>query len=745
MIALERPSGPKQLTSRVATETLQEAAAFFAADTRGSRQRTFAFDAAGLLEHSEVVAALHKLTNGHCAFCGIGEGVPAELGPHRLRPAQDAVDAAGGTSRRHYWWLAFEWSNLYLACGNCRLAQGAKFPTRDERVRAGTTDQLAQRERPYLLDPCEDDPEALFVYLDSGEMVAQESRGIATIEIFDLNRPRLVDERRQQVEWARAQIAGAAKLLAAGRFAAFADEFLDLYSRSAPFAALRRQLFNQWVQFRPRKVQAALDQAEEPAPSVTEAASGLRRVTHQLKRDAERAFRRAVAGAPPPADLGMLRVEERIGAALDLKTGTQPEARTGYLSTPEIRSVQISNFQAIESLRLNLAEGAGEGAWLMLLGENGAGKTAVLKAIALTLADRETLDKLEIRPQALLRQGSKAGSVRVELTGSDHWCEMHMTRSELRFEGSAPGVMLAGYGATRLLTDESSQEDQPLETPIGSLFDPRRRLVQPRALLTKLSTDDFDAVATALRGLLQLGEEQEIRRDRRTGLKIVDPDGSRFTLDELSDGYRTMAALCLDMMAVFLRRWGSIAAAEGTVLIDELGAHLHPRWQMQVTRSLREAFRRVQFVATTHDPLCLRGLHDGEVVVLRRSPDDGVVASQDGLPTIEGLEVDQLLTSEHFGLDSTLDPRVADVYDRYYELLSRPRDDEEAAGELPELKDRLAALRQLGTTRRERLALEAVDEFLALDRKSERKRDLASVNEEIKARLRAIWGERTQL
>jgi hypothetical protein len=50
----------------------------------------------------------------------------------------------------------------------------------------------------------------------------------------------------------------------------------------------------------------------------------------------------------------------------------------------------------------------------------------------------------------------------------------------------------------------------------------------------------------------------------------------------------------------------------GVVLIDEIDAHLHPRWQMQVVTTLRTLFPRMTFVATTHNPLALVGARDGE-------------------------------------------------------------------------------------------------------------------------------------
>lgn len=192
-------------------------------------------------------------------------------------------------------------------------------------------------------------------------------------------------------------------------------------------------------------------------------------------------------------------------------------------------------------------------------------------------------------------------------------------------------------------------------------------------------------------------------------------------------------------MQLFIQHWGTIEAAEGIVLVDELGAHLHPTWQMRVTESLRETFRRVQFVATTHDPLCLRGLRDGEVVVLRRRGEE-IYAVHDELPPVEGLAVDQLLTSEHFGLNSTLDPAVESLFTRYYDLLSRRHPSHDEERELDELRVRLEGLRLLGRTRRERLTLEATDYFLAEEQQRTDPEYLSALKNATKREIAEIWG-----
>jgi hypothetical protein len=133
---------------------------------------------------------------------------------------------------------------------------------------------------------------------------------------------------------------------------------------------------------------------------------------------------------------------------------------------------------------------------------------------------------------------------------------------------------------------------------------------------------------------------------------------------------------------------------------------------MRVVQSLRRAFPRVQFIASTHDPLCLRGLKDAEVTVLRRSERGRVYAVSD-LPPIAGMSAEQLLTSEYFGLFSTVDPETESRFTEYYTLLGMPRLDAREAARLAELRKEVLPQQLLGDTLRERVLLRIIDGYLA--------------------------------
>jgi len=176
-----------------------------------------------------------------------------------------------------------------------------------------------------------------------------------------------------------------------------------------------------------------------------------------------------------------------------------------------------------------------------------------------------------------------------------------------------------------------------------------------------------------------------------------------------------------------------------------LGAHLHPEWKMRLTKVLRQAFPRFQFIVTTHDPLCLRGLRNGEVVVVAKTP-RGRVFTRTELPPIEGMRVDQILQSEYFGLRSAMDPDIESQFDRMYRLKAKPPSSLTAKqrNELMRLEGKLVSVEVLGSTRAERLMLSEINRFLAVEReqpdKTSRDRAWAVAQQQIAGRLEKDLG-----
>jgi hypothetical protein len=107
------------------------------------------------------------------------------------------------------------------------------------------------------------------------------------------------------------------------------------------------------------------------------------------------------------------------------------------------------------------------------------------------------------------------------------------------------------------------------------------------------------------------------------------------------------------------------------VLIDEIDAHMHPRWQQTIVPKLSRSFPRIQFIATTHAPLIVAGLPVSQVIRFDRNPEGKVVRLRVEEDMTKG-RTDQLLTSNLFGLDTTLDQTTQGVISEMQRLMVKP-------------------------------------------------------------------------
>jgi hypothetical protein len=106
---------------------------------------------------------------------------------------------------------------------------------------------------------------------------------------------------------------------------------------------------------------------------------------------------------------------------------------------------------------------------------------------------------------------------------------------------------------------------------------------------------------------------------------------------------------------------------------------------------------------------------------------------------VEGLGADQLLTSEHFGLYSTLDEKMQKVYERYYQLISQRVLTSAERDELQQLRLVMAEQRQFGATRREKMMYDVIDNFLAREETAATRDESEDLERSAYAHLTRIW------
>lgn len=95
------------------------------------------------------------------------------------------------------------------------------------------------------------------------------------------------------------------------------------------------------------------------------------------------------------------------------------------------------------------------------------------------------------------------------------------------------------------------------------------------------------------------------RVDDKYEVWFTSPTG-RVPLAAFSDGFRSVFVIVAEMLfrlSLACPNGEDILRQEAVCMIDEIDAHLHPRWQETVIPGLRELFPNVQLIATTHSQM----------------------------------------------------------------------------------------------------------------------------------------------
>jgi hypothetical protein len=369
-----------------------------------------------------------------------------------------------------------------------------------------------------------------------------------------------------------------------------------------------------------------------------------------------------------------------------------------------IQSLKIESFRTFESaeIRFNLPDqGPSSGSSLpnvsLLLGDNGAGKTSVLRAAALAaLGPILTSGSAGYVPYSLVRragrQQSKSARVTAELVlhkqdghiGKERietviertrgWVDRFQSKevpawTEVLWEEKSPAFLMVGYGASRRVdpnagfSEELRSKSRALRySRVAGLFEEAVTMIPLSSWLPRFQSQNpgrHSQVITLFNRLLE--PHAELLPEPVEDEYLFRVGGSDLPFQALSDGYRAYVGWIADLLyhvCMGAPSGQKLTENRGVVLIDEVDLHLHPGWQQQVIPTLARALPNLQFVLTSHSPLVVGTLRGANVFVLETEISDGFRRTllRPSDEEVYGLSADQILTSGHFGLGSARDP-----------------------------------------------------------------------------------------
>ncbi len=434
----------------------------------------------------------------------------------------------------------------------------------------------------------------------------------------------------------------------------------------------------------------------------------------------------------------MTKASQEISRTEQRKSSNYPPA---YFSSLELENVLC--FKTPQKLELSDARGF-PAQWTVILGDNGVGKTTLLRSLAgmeprsRTVEDHRGSEIIQALPwlysaeenywkkisysrssptkikasflyDSLLSNLQSSSSIRFKQT------EFHVRRkASVLSRGALPcldkvlGLKCYGYGANRKMS-ETSLTEAISSNSCASLFsddevliNAEEWLLQADYAVARSAPDNkprleqrFNLIQNILKQLLPYVSDIRIspadNNNPRPAAEFLTPYGW-VPLKSLSLGYKTVIAWTVDLAARLIERYPQSEdplAEPAVVLVDEIDLHLHPKWQRTIMSFLTERFPNTQFIVTAHSPLVVQAAKGANIVLLRREGDHVVIDNDPEI--IDNWRVEQVLSSV-FDLPSPHSPDIEKLIESRRKILAKPKLTTKDERELKKLEKQIGSL-----------------------------------------------------
>ena len=163
--------------------------------------------------------------------------------------------------------------------------------------------------------------------------------------------------------------------------------------------------------------------------------------------------------------------------------------------------------------------------------------------------------------------------------------------------------------------------------------------------------------------------------------------GGSVPLNTLSQGTQSIVQWLAHLLIGYAEYYDfpdELGEKSGILIIDEIDAHLHVSWQQRIIPTLTRHFPNLQIFCSTHSPLMLAGLKQGQIQLLRRD-EKGKVSVSRNESDIYSWTADEILR-QLLELPTPTDLATSDRLDRLQQLRQKQKLSNKEAKELDRLR-----------------------------------------------------------